>query len=156
MPCWVREYNFFLCTDLPSRKTVEFLLILMRSLVGSLGVSAWHAYICAFEWLVSSYPVVTFSSPPALARTACTVLKNSVPAAIIFVPMTLLVSFIYFEAGRESERENVSRGGAEIEGEKESQAGPMLSVQSLMWGLNSRSVRSWPEPKSRIRCLTNC
>ena len=30
----------------------------------------------------------------------------------------------------------------------------MLSVQSLTWGLNPQTVRSWPELKSRVGCLT--
>ena len=37
--------------------------------------------------------------------------------------------------------------------ERESQAGSALSVQSTTWGLNSRTLRSWPEPKSRVKCL---
>ena len=48
----------------------------------------------------------------------------------------------------------MGRGGAEREGEKESQAGPALSAESL-WGSNSRTRRSWPELKSRVRCLIN-
>ena len=35
---------------------------------------------------------------------------------------------------RETEKECVSRGGAETEGQKESQASPTLSVQSPMQG----------------------
>ena len=40
------------------------------------------------------------------------------------------------------ERESMSEGGAEREGERESQAGSTLSMRSPMWGLNSRTVRS--------------
>ena len=41
------------------------------------------------------------------------------------------------------------------EGERDLQAGSMLSVQSPMQGFNSWNVRSWPEPESRVGCLTN-
>ena len=51
--------------------------------------------------------------------------------------------FIYFGGGRSRERE------------RESQAGSVLSVQSPAWGLISRSTRSWPEPKPRVRRLIN-
>ena len=51
--------------------------------------------------------------------------------------------FIYFE--RERERERESRGGAERKGERESQAGSMLSAWSLTWGSIPQIVRSWPE-----------
>ena len=43
----------------------------------------------------------------------------------------------------------------ETEGERESQAVSKLSAQSPMKGLNSQTMRSWPEPKSRVRCLTD-
>ena len=33
--------------------------------------------------------------------------------------------------------------------------GSELSTQSPTRGLNSRTVRSWPEPKLRVRCLTD-
>ena len=52
---------------------------------------------------------------------------------------------VYFERDRDRDREI----------ERESQAGSMLSVQSLTWSLNSLTRRLWPEPKSRVRCLTN-
>ena len=45
----------------------------------------------------------------------------------------------------------MSGGGAE----RESQAGFALSMKSPTRGSNSRTVRSGPEPKSRVRCLTN-
>ena len=50
---------------------------------------------------------------------------------------------------------HTSRGRAEREGERESQAGSSLSVQSLTWSSISRIMRSWPEQKSRVRCLTD-
>ena len=43
------------------------------------------------------------------------------------------------------ERERV-RGGEE--GDRESEAGAMLSAQRLNWGSNSQTMRSWPELKS--------
>ena len=33
--------------------------------------------------------------------------------------------------------------------------GSELSAQSPMWGSNPPTVRSWPKPKSRVRCLTD-
>ena len=50
------------------------------------------------------------------------------------------------------ERQSVSKGGAEREGDTESKAGSRLwaAAQSLMWGSNSQTMRSWPEPKSDI------
>ena len=51
----------------------------------------------------------------------------------------------------ERERENMSRGGAEREGDTESKSnqapGSELSAQSPMWGLNPWTTRSWPELK---------
>ena len=53
------------------------------------------------------------------------------------------------------ERESTHTGGAEREGDRESQAGSTLSSQSLMWGSNSWTERSWPELKSRVGHLTD-
>ena len=47
---------------------------------------------------------------------------------------------IYFERERESLQ--ASKGGADIEGERKSQAGSMLSAQSPSWGLISGTTRS--------------
>ena len=63
--------------------------------------------------------------------------------------------FIYFESKRERERESTSRGGAEREAERECQADSTLSTQSWMQGSILRTVRSWPEPKPRVRHLIN-
>ena len=49
----------------------------------------------------------------------------------------------------------MSRGWAEREGERESQAGSPLLAQSPTWGLIPRTIRSWPELKSRVGHLTN-
>ena len=59
--------------------------------------------------------------------------------------------FIYFE--RQTERVGKRGGGAERR--RESRAGSVLSVQSPTQGLNSRTTRSWPELKSRVRSLTS-
>ena len=65
--------------------------------------------------------------------------------------------FIYFERDRDS----TSGGGAEREGDRESQAGSALSAWSPLWGSNSQNreitretVRSRPEPKPRVGRLT--
>ena len=58
--------------------------------------------------------------------------------------------FIYFENEGEHGEE-----GERKRGERESQAGSILSAQSLVWGSNSGTVRARPEPKSRVECLTD-
>ena len=65
----------------------------------------------------------------------------------------LFLMFIYFER----ERENEWTGEGQREEERESQASPVLPAQSPMQGsiLISQTLRSWPEPKSRIRHLTD-
>ena len=81
------------------------------------------------------------------------------------VKLILLIIF-YFLAGilfflslvlfilRERERERTHRGG-QREREREFQAGSALLQQSQMQGSNSQTVRSWREPKSRVRRLTD-
>ena len=55
----------------------------------------------------------------------------------------LFFKFIYFERGREIMCECKWEGQKEgRREERESQAGSVLSVQSQMWGLISRAVRS--------------
>ena len=75
-------------------------------------------------------------------------------AALVFFWVFLMFIFV-----RERERERVHmhahREGAEKEGEREFQAGSVLSAQSLTQGWNSQTMRSWPELKSRVECLTN-
>ena len=51
--------------------------------------------------------------------------------------------FVYFW-----ERQSVSKGEAEREGDTESKAGSELLARSLMQGSNLGAVRSWPEQKS--------
>ena len=56
-----------------------------------------------------------------------------------------------FERERKRQRQSASRGGAEREREAQNpkQApGSELSAQSMMWGLNSRTLGSWLELKS--------
>ena len=52
----------------------------------------------------------------------------------------------------ERESQSMSQGGAEREGERESQAGSALSAQSLMQGLNSQSheIVAWTKIKSHV------
>ena len=45
--------------------------------------------------------------------------------------------------------------GAEREGERQPQAGTLLSVQSLLRVSITQTMRLWPEPKSGVRHLTN-
>ena len=59
--------------------------------------------------------------------------------------------FVFFL--RERQRQCKWKRGSERE--RESQVGSALSAQSLMWGSHSWIVRSWPEPKPRVRCLTD-
>ena len=64
--------------------------------------------------------------------------------SIFHSPSHLVLSWILFivERERERERAGMSRGGAEREGNRESQAGSKLSAQSPTWGSNPRTVRS--------------
>ena len=59
-----------------------------------------------------------------------------------------VLKFIYFETERERERERerARNGGPEREGERISSR--LCTTQSPMWGSNSRTGRSGPEPKS--------
>ena len=60
--------------------------------------------------------------------------------------------FIYlkclFLRERERERENVSRKGAEREGDRGFEVGSALTAESPMRGSNLQTMRSRPEPKS--------
>ena len=62
----------------------------------------------------------------------------------------IFLMFIYFDRERERERERAWVGEGQREGETQNlkeAPGSELSAQSPMWGLNSRTVRSWPELK---------
>ena len=48
--------------------------------------------------------------------------------------------FLIFEGERESEHTCLSRGEAEKEGDRGSEAGSVLTAESLMQGLNSRTM----------------
>ena len=65
--------------------------------------------------------------------------------------------FIYFwKRERERDRAWAEEEPRERETQNLKQApGSELSGQSLMWSSNSGTVRSWPEPISRVRRLTN-
>ena len=60
------------------------------------------------------------------------------------------------------ERERMQAGEGEREGDRVPQAGSALESVSPMWGLNPRTSRSWPEPKSDTepteppRCPPKC
>ena len=62
--------------------------------------------------------------------------------------VSLFFKFIYLFWERE-------RGVGQREGQTEAQAASVLSAQSLIWGSNSRTVRSWSEWRSRVRCSTD-
>ena len=64
----------------------------------------------------------------------------------------LFLKFYLFILEREREQGQTER---ERGGERECQAGPALSVRSPTWGLNSWTVRSWPEPKPTVGHLTD-
>ena len=53
------------------------------------------------------------------------------------------------------ERMSEQGRGRERGRERESQAASALSAQSLRWDSNSRTVRAWPELKSRVGRITN-
>ena len=78
------------------------------------------------------------------------------------ISISFSLMFIYFwEREREREREKETERERRCPCEQERgrrwqlQAGTVLSVQTLRWGSNSQTMRSWPEPKSRVRCLTD-
>ena len=56
---------------------------------------------------------------------------------------------------RERERLRLQVGKGQREVETESQAGSALSAQSLTWGSNSWTMRSWPDLRSRVGHLTD-
>ena len=69
---------------------------------------------------------------------------------IFFNVYLFIYLLIYFEReGQDSLFETIR------EGEKDSQVGFVLSAQNPMWDWIPRTVRSWPEPKSRVRHLTD-
>ena len=84
----------------------------------------------------SDHPIL-LSIGQCVARKLCSVL----PFIIFFL------TFIYFW---DRERQSMNGGGAEREGDTESEAGSRLWAISpeRERGSNSRAARSWPEPKS--------
>ena len=69
----------------------------------------------------------------------------------LYLFIYLFLKFIYLFWERVWTRE----GQREREGKRESQAGSTLSAQSPTRGLISWTVRSWPDPKPRVRRLTD-
>ena len=65
--------------------------------------------------------------------------------------------FIYFERDRGSASGEEGPRERERERERERILNKLhtLSAQSLMWGLNPWTMRSWPEPKPRVGHLTH-
>ena len=70
----------------------------------------------------------------------------------LFLLKKFFLTFI-FERERDRDRQSVSGGGTEREGDTESEAGSRLWAVSTEpdVGLNSQSVRSWPELKSNAQ-----
>ena len=62
------------------------------------------------------------------------------------------LKFINFE--RERERESMNGGGTEKEGKRIASSLHAVSAEPNV-GLHFTTLRSWPEPKSRIRRLIN-
>ena len=75
--------------------------------------------------------------------------KNSLELSNFTYNVTFSILFIYFEKERVCEQ-----GRGKERGRKRIQAGSMLSAQSLMQGLNSCTVKSWPEIKPKVGHLT--
>ena len=73
----------------------------------------------------------------------------------IFILKKLFFNVYLFLRERERARVSEQAGEGQRERETESQAGCVLSAQSLTQGLNPETMRSWPEPKPRTGCLTN-
>ena len=74
-----------------------------------------------------------------------------------YYPYFILFLFIFYFCERERARARMCPQAREgqREGERESEAGSALSVQNPTQGLNPWTTRSWPEPKSRVRGLTD-
>ena len=72
----------------------------------------------------------------------------------------LMFIYLFWERGKERESEAcTNKGGAERERERErereSQAGSSCLCRSLTWGSIPQTVRSWPELKSKLTCLSD-
>ena len=82
--------------------------------------------------------------------------ESSICADInLFLKQIHLFILREWEREREREGERQHEWGRGRERERESQAGSTLPAQSLTWGSIPQTVRSWPEPKSRVRRLTD-
>ena len=91
----------------------------------------------------------TYQSERWQQVSICLSLMRSVKKTFVFTSREL--SFIYF--AKFSFKKKCLFW--ERDGETESQAHSTLPAQSLMWGSNSQTLTSWPEPKARTRCLTD-
>ena len=100
-----------------------------------------NSWMSPFQW---GHMPQHFPPPPHLFLHAFSLLF----CHYLIYNMLFYLFNIYWE--REIEHAQSSRKGAAREGERESQAGSMLRV-----GLDPTTVRSWPEPKSRVRHLTD-
>ena len=72
-------------------------------------------------------------------------------------PLSLLLIFslMFIYLFWEREPVIVWAGEGQKDRERESQEGSTLSAQSPKQGSNSQTMRQWPQPKSRVRHLTN-
>ena len=69
-----------------------------------------------------------------------------------FLPFFFLKCiYLFWERQRQCEQGS----GREREGDRESKEGLAPATQTPVWGLNSRTVRSWPKPKSVVGCSTD-
>ena len=110
----------------------SFLISVFRSFTFT-EVMVYHFSICIRFLLV-------FCSSVSISYTLLDYLK--------FWYSIFLSLFIYFERERESRR------GTKW-GKREYQEGSTLATQSPMQGSNTQTMRSWLEPKPRVRCLNN-
>ena len=108
-----------------------------------------------FSLMLSSFKYIMFSIWMCWLECHVILLVKTMLKFYHIVFPLLSSLFYFFDVYLFILRERESRGGTEREGDKESQSGSALPMQSPMWGSNSQSLRSWPEPKSRVRWLTD-
>ena len=113
----------------------------LRSRSHSLWVQALHQAVCC-QHKACFRSSVSLSLCPSPTCSLCV----SLPLPL---PPTLSLFLIFFNVYLFlKQRESMNRGGAEREGDRGSEMGPVLTAESLMRGLNSQTMRPWPEPKS--------
>ena len=96
--------------------------------------------------LQTGWPLSNSNSLISLVKRESMLLSLRITSSLMPCPLCKWVFF--FNGYLFGERETRSRGGAEREGSRASEAGTVLIADSPMWGLNSRTARSWPELKS--------